>query len=150
MTAAEIAKEFARYIGSDDPEWVAKLGNQLQERIEALVASKAAKAMSTPLGSEPAYPLQVTSALTGWTLANHGGLSKREWLAGTIAAGMWANPKMVEIADEVASEAGCWREDAISENAIDAADAILARLAALQPSSAPTHTEATPEPPKAR
>lgn len=38
MTAAEIAKEFAGYIGSDDPEWVAKLGNRLQERIEALVA----------------------------------------------------------------------------------------------------------------
>lgn len=47
MTAAEIAKEFAGYIGSDDPEWVAKLGNRLQERVEALVAGEVNEAKAS-------------------------------------------------------------------------------------------------------
>jgi hypothetical protein len=101
--------------------------------------------MSAPLGQEPAYPLQVTSALTGWTLANHGGLSKREWLAGTIAAGMWASDTwLTAIKSSVPANKFA---DAMTSTAIEAADALLARL---QASAAPTQPPPTPEPPKAR
>lgn len=97
--------------------------------------------MSTTLGSEPAFPLQVNSATTGWSFANHGGLTKRELLAGIIAAGQWSNAKFVADAFRVSPARVCLQ---MGSAATEAADALLLALQSPPVSRPPSN--ATPEP----
>lgn len=104
--------------------------------------------MSTPLGGEPAFPLPAIQAQNGeWQNATYFGMSTRTWLAGTIAAGMIANEWfMPEDKERTAMrEHGPQLVRMWTENAVTMADAL---LSALQRSTSPTHTEATPEPQK--
>lgn len=134
MTAAEIAKEFAGYIGSDDPEWVAKLGNQLEERIEALVAERVLSAFHNGMRMDP----HVYGKMRIAELEN---LTRR--LAGALK-----NFRSTIVTFPDGSMPRAYPSFETLEEVDVALASIPAHLLAKEPSTSPTHTEATPEPQK--
>lgn len=102
--------------------------------------------MSTPPGSDPAFPLPAIQAQNGeWQNATYFGMSTRTWLAGLAMQGMLANETWRNYCFDVARLRQRTGMSVLSDVAIEAADAL---LLALQPSASPTHTEATHEPQK--